>query len=439
VIRTDIQPRSHLDYVPGQVIVRVAEPAVRPHVAMVAAGHFTAASARELPEVVEEPLDYLRRNAGLKDVRPVFSTKRDTVADVSVSPTTRRKLAVLSSVADSEAEELAGINVLVLDRKKLTPEVVRHVSRSKAIELIEPVPARWLAGQPVDAHQNLQWGLRAIEWFQSSIPDAREIRVGVMDTGIDVRHPDLKDVEMDYDHGGLSGDDMVGHGTHVAGIITANANNAVGISGVASCKLSVWKIFPDEPIEGEFYVDHERYWQALRQAELSGVRVVNLSIGGTIPEQVESLLFRRLQRKGITVVAAMGNEYHEGNPTSYPAAYGDVISVGSIAETRRRSTFSNTGRHIDLVAPGSNVLSTVPMRRSPYRAETAYAAWSGTSMATPHVAGAAALLATRFPEKSGTEIREQLRDTALKIPAMKDRSWTREYGSGLLSVTNALR
>ena len=134
----------------------------------------------------------------------------------------------------------------------------------------------------------------------------------------------------------------------------------------------------------------------------------------------------------------MGNEYEEGNPTSYPAAYDDVVSVGSIAEDRRRSSFSNTGRHIDLLAPGSNILSTLPTSRSAQRRETDYASWSGTSMATPHVTAAAALLLTDPPGWSPAQVAGRLRCAASPVAEMGGREWTEAHGSGLLNLRAAL-
>jgi len=208
----------------------------------------------------------------------------------------------------------------------------------------------------------------------------------------------------------------------VCGIIAATANNAAGITGIANCRLAVWKVFDDSPAEdGEFYVDGVRYLQALRAVELAGVRALNLSLGGTASSNTETILFGRLQRAGVTVVAAMGNEFDQGNPTEYPAAYDGVVSVGAVGETRERAPFSNTGRHIDIVAPGANVFSTLPARRSAYRDEVDYAAWDGTSMATPHVAAAAALVAAKFPTKTSDQVRVHLRDTATKLAAMGGR------------------
>jgi len=144
-----------------------------------------------------------------------------------------------------------------------------------------------------------------------------------------------------------------------------------------------------------------------------------------------------LVRSGVVVCAAMGNEYEEGNPVEYPAAFAGVVSVGATDETGRRAPFSNTGRHIDVVAPGVNVLSTLPMKPT-WDGEKEYAAWAGTSMATPYVAGLAALLRAKHPTWSGQKLADRLRKTARKLPAMKQKSFTREYGHGLVDVEKAL-
>ncbi len=429
--------KPHLAFLPGQLILRIREAAVRPHLGP-AQLMFSRGEAKRLPDTVAGPLEYLRKNAGLKAVHPLFSSRRAEVRRLSFATADRQKLAILSSVSDSENEDLAGFTVVSLDPKKITPKILQQLRASKAVQLAEPMPARWLAGGTADPMQNLQWGLRAIKWFDAAIPDASGVRVGVLDTGVDTTHPDLRKLRIDYHHDGLKAEDIVGHGTHVSGIIAATTNNGVGISGVAGCKLSVWKIFPDTPEQGDFYVDGERYLQALNAVIGAGVKVMNLSIGGTEHSQTEALLFRRLSDRGIIVVAAMGNEYEDGNPTEYPGAYKGVLAVGSVAENLRRSSFSNTGKHIVLVAPGSNILSTLPMKRSAYREETEYAAWSGTSMATPHVTAAAALVLARQTHNSPAQVSAHLRETTTHLPAMKKATWTPAYGSGLLNLKNAL-
>jgi subtilisin family serine protease len=306
--------------------------------------------------------------------------------------------------------------------------------------IAEPMPARWAqaTGSP-DPMINRQWGLRAINWFAAKRVRAGTIAVGVMDTGIDARHPDLRSAIRTYHHDGLGAADLLGHGTHVSGIIAARINNSIGIAGVASCKIVMWKIFGDEPeSDGEFYVDGERFLRALGDASGAGVRVVNLSLGGTESSDTEQLLVRRLERAGVVVVAAMGNEYEDGNPTEYPAAYDSVLAVGAVAETLRRSVFSNTGRHIVLVAPGSNILSTLPRKRSPYLDETDYAAWSGTSMATPHVAGVAALAAAKHPDWDAVAIKKHLAASTAKVPGMRGKKRTDHYGTGLIDVDRSV-
>ena len=165
---------------------------------------------------------------------------------------------------------------------------------------------------------------------------------------------------------------------------------------------------------------------------------MNLSIGGTASSRTETLLFRRLEADGVLSVAAMGNEFLDGNTKEYPAAYKGVLAVGAVSEKRERAWFSDTGRHIDLVAPGSNILSTVPTQPSPYLAETHYAAWSGTSMAPPHVTAAAALLTAQCGAANAREVRQQLVGTASRLPALKNRRKTTAYGAGLLNLRQAL-
>ncbi|MEK6274334.1 MAG: S8 family serine peptidase [Actinomycetota bacterium] len=426
------------DHIPGQMIVRVHRGALEP-VLGAARLRFDRTEANLLPESVAEPLDYLRRSAGLKSIVPVFSSQHQRLARSDLKGVARQRVAVLSSVSDSESEELAGITLATLPAKEVTPGLMKKVEAAPAIEYVELVPARWLlAAGSVDPLCNLQWGLRAIRWFQAKRTNADAVRVAVLDTGIDAAHPDLKKIDIDYDHTGLSARDLIGHGTHVSGIIAALTNNSVGISGVAKTTLAVWKIFPDEPDGGDFFVDTVRYLRALNAVIGAGAKVLNLSIGGTASSQTEELLFRRLERNGVTVVAAMGNEYEEGDPTEYPGAYDGVLAVGSVAETLARSAFSNTGNHIGLVAPGSNILSTLPTRGSPYLDETDYASWSGTSMATPHVAGAAALVAAQEPTWTAADIKKHLRKTARRLPRMRGTSWTKTYGSGLLDLEKAL-
>lgn len=434
---TFARPRGRrLEYLPGQIVLRVHEEAVRPQVG-VGPLPLAAETAELLPESVGGPLDFLAREAGAREARPLFAPR--PARRVPLPRHQRLRVAAARSVAESESEELAGLTVVELPQRHLTPAVLRRVAASRGIDFAEAMPARWLAApEKADARRNRQWGLRAIRWFEANRPSARDVTVAVLDTGIDMRHPDLMGAVATYDHEGTRARDLLGHGTHVSGIIAAKANNDAGISGVASCRLAIWKVFPDEPIRGDFYVDGVRYLRALNAVIESGAKVLNLSLGGTASSKAEEILFTRLERFGVTVVAAMGNDFEHGNPTEYPAAYNGVLAIGSIAEPDTRSPFSNTGRHIGIVAPGSNVLSTAPTTRSKYRRETGYAAWSGTSMATPHVAAAVSLVAAKHADWIPADIKDHLLAKASKLADMQGKDWTQAYGNGLLDVAAAL-
>jgi hypothetical protein len=372
--------QGRLEYVPGRIVVRVHED-------------------------VREPFDYLEREAGAHTV-----------------------------------ETLDGdMTIVWLGDREVSPQLLRTVESSPAVAFAERVPARWLSAvETADPRHNRQWGLRAIRWFDADVPAAEEVTVAICDTGVDEAHPDLQGVVSSYDHEGATATDIVGHGTHVSGIVAARSDDVAGVVGVARCRVAMWKVFPDEPTAGNFYVDGTRFLRALNAVASSGAKVLNLSLGGTQSSQAEQLLFDRLERAGVTVVAAMGNEHDHGNPVEYPAAYNHVLAVGAVAETNRRSPFSNTGAHIGLAAPGSNVLSTLPTAASSVRPDTRYASWSGTSMATPHVAAAAAIVAGRHPDWMPADTKQHLQARAAKVADMGGKSFTDEFGAGLLDIASLL-
>src|SRR5436190_13443650 len=371
---------GRLEYVPGSIVVRVHED-------------------------VREPFDYLEREAGAHAVETV----------------------------DGD------LTIVWLDDREVSPQLLRTVESSPAVAFAERVPARWLSAvETADPRHNRQWGLRAIRWFDADVPDAGEVTVAICDTGVDEAHPDLQGFVSSYDPEGATATDIVGHGRHVSGIVGARSDDLAGVVGVARCRVAMWKVFPDESTAGNFYVDGSRFLRALNAIATSGAKVLNLSLGGTQSSQAEQLLFERLERAGVTVVAAMGNEHDHGNPVEYPAAYDHVFAVGAAAETNRRSPFSNTGAHIGLAAPGSNVLSTLPTEPSSFRPDTRYASWSGTSMATPHVAAAAALVAAKHPDWTPADTKEHLRAHATKVAYMDGKSFTEEFGAGLLDIAALL-
>lgn len=451
---------QHPEHVRGQIIVKFKRDAAETAATALAAVPTTRRGARAsisaLPDAIQEPMAILRA-AGVTVSEPLF-------VDDDAAPRRGRRSA-LATTADSMPQVLArtareparetlrGFQ-LVEVRSSSTANVIARLKRSRAVEIVEPVPNHWPAikhtngaakrvrnSTLADPMSNRQWGLRAIRWFDKDRPDSSEVDVAILDSGIDAGHPELSDAIASYNYGANGKADKLGHGTHVAGIIAAAANNGIGITGIARCRLHCWKIFTD-PATGssDAGFDFKFYSTALNNVLKDNTKVVNLSIGGTAHSQTEAILFSELADAGVIVAAAMGNEYDEGDPIEYPAAYDGVIAVGAIDEADRRAEFSCTGKHIKVVAPGVNILSTVPQTKAIFASQKEYDSWPGTSMATPHVAGCAALLYANIPRTKANrdKIEAKLISKAKKLPGMKGKKFTDEYGFGLIDLANML-
>ena len=214
-------------------------------------------------------------------------------------------------------------------------------------------------------------------------------------------------------------DDAAGHGTHVAGTVGAVTDNGKGVAATCpGCKLLVAKagnsriLLDSDIVQGI-------YWSVNNRA-----RAINLSLGSKGKSRVLEHAVDYAWDHGVVVVAAAGNE-NTARPR-YPAAYKHVISVSATNQQNKRAPFSNYGSTVDVAAPGVEILSTVPGGR--------YGGKSGTSMASPHVAALAGLLATQ--RRSAREIRTQIERTAKDIgPRGRDQF----YGRGLIDANRAVR
>jgi subtilisin family serine protease len=452
VTRRTASGSNRAPLVAGQFIVRFKPQAVE---AMRAGPRLTAATPKALkaaraatPNEIAEPLAYLRTQAGLRSIQPMFRRPSKSPG-IKASPRSFAKAhtSLVESADNTWRESLRGFQLVEVDPSSDPDKIVKALSASKAIEFVEPVPDRWLCASASDPFVNRQWGLRAIRWFSDAThPSAATVHVAVLDSGIDAGHPDLKHAIEVYEHGAKSSSDILGHGTHVSGTIAAAINNGVGISGIANCRLHCVKIFADPPAgstdpaeDADF--DFDAFSNALAASLDSEIKVVNMSIGGGASSQTEAILFEQLADAGVVCVAAMGNEFAKGNPIEFPAAYKGVMAVGAIDEADRRASFSNTGTHIAVVAPGVNVLSTVPRKKAVLADATDYDSWPGTSMATPHVAGCAALLYAGKPKSktNARDIVDRLKSTARRLPGMGNKKKTQEYGFGLVDLAAALK
>src|SRR6266849_2232430 len=195
----ELRQSSQSEQVAGQLIVRFKSSAVRLVAESPLARTATARmAALAMPDEVSGPLDLLRNEAGLSSMKPLFVT--DTKMQPP-QPGVMALTAVHGALARSSTplrKSLTGFQLLEVKDKKVTPALLKRLRASKAIDLVEPVPNWWLT--TADPMINRQWGLRASRWFDGSHPDAANIHVAVLDSGIDDGHPDLENAIEEYRH-----------------------------------------------------------------------------------------------------------------------------------------------------------------------------------------------------------------------------------------------
>lgn len=247
------------------------------------------------------------------------------------------------------------------------------------------------------------------------------VKIGIIDTGIQKDHPDLAgNIITGYDFVNNDNDanDDNGHGTHVAGIAAASSNN-LGVVGVSHSS----QLMPIKVLNAQGYGYLSDVAKGVYFATDNGVRVINLSLGSTSDSSLLRDAVNYATNKGVLIIAAAGND--GGAPCSYPAAYSNAVCVVATDSRNLLASFSNIGG--ELAAPGVYNYST-------YIGST-YRYLSGTSMATPHVSGAAALLMSICTTCSSSEIRTLMRDTAVDLGEMgKDIL----FGYGLIDLTTAV-
>ena len=260
------------------------------------------------------------------------------------------------------------------------------------------------------------------------------VTVAVIDSGVDYTHPDLAPNYVGgYDFANLDGDPMDdhGHGTHVAGTIaaamenpTGNPAEAEGVAGVAPhARILAYKVCRADGSCDDFAVQ-----QAIARAITDGAKVINMSLGQTEYSQSLDEAVQEAWNAGLVIVAGAGND--GTTEQFYPAAFDNVIAVGAFDESHRRASFSNYGSWVDISAPGSYIMSSYPMSSCTSTAtpgDTGCYTWnSGTSMATPHVAGAAALIWSRSDVTSNSQVVDILLNSAdgQGVSPVRLDSWT---------------
>ncbi|KNY26165.1 S8 family peptidase [Pseudobacteroides cellulosolvens] len=346
------------------------------------------------------------------------------------------------TIADNEGKILKsnpnGLTLIEVDDKKISKKM-KDLKKNKNIEYVVPNYTRqaveFPSDLPNDPEFKNQWGLQNINAQQAWVKLAetsslKEVKVAVIDTGLDMQHEDLKDkispdgydfVDMDNDptYGPVNED----HASHVAGIIAATTDNKLGVSGTSG-KAPI-KIMPLRVLNAGFGEDFN-IAQAITYAADHGVKVINMSLGGAMESPVLTEAVNYALSKNVVVVAAAGNNSMDA-ANFYPAAIPGVVTVSATDINNSFASFSNYGSVVELAAPGVDVLSTITKNKYEY--------FDGTSMSAPFVSAACALLLSRNPSLSNIEVEQFLTDSAKDIGSVgKDES----FGYGLLDLAKAL-
>ena len=307
-----------------------------------------------------------------------------------------------------------------------------------------------VSAAPSDPLIGDQWALDQVgatcAW--QSTTGSRDIIVAIVDSGVDLQHPDFADRILpgyDFVDDDPDASDENGHGTNVAGIVAATLDNAEGIAGLAPGV----SILPVRVMDASGRGSEEAIAAGVRFSAEQGARVINLSLGSTLvlSAEEESELVKQAIRDaiagGAVVVVAAGNDFVPF-PNSIAGETPDAMVIAALDPNDQKADFSNSGPWISVGAPGVQILSAMPTyevfltsdelpRAERFRNDYDY--MSGTSQATPYVAALAALLLSADPALTPAEVREQIERTAVDISSINPDV---EIGSGRIDACAAL-
>jgi serine protease len=364
---------------------------------------------------------------------------------------------------------LGGFNRVLIPQGKSVEEMVESFRALKEVEYAEPNYIARAFMVPNDPYYHAQWHMDNATYGGIQMEEAWDIEPGgdpsvvvaVVDTGVAYENykkvwktyykaPDLVNTAFvagyDFVEDDTHPNDDNSHGTHVAGTIAQSTNNAIGVAGVAF-KCS---IMPVKVLDRNGYGTYADVADGIIYAADNGAKVINLSLGGPDPSTTLENAVAHAYAKGVTVVAAAGNEYGSGNAPQYPAAYDKyVIAVGATRYDENHAPYSNTGNYLDLTAPGGDL--SVDLNKDGYgdgvlqntfnpntknTKDFGYWFFDGTSMAAPHVSGVAALVISHKIATTADEVRQCLESTAEDKGAL---GWDPIYGWGIVDAYAALK
>ncbi|MDD5309836.1 MAG: S8 family peptidase [Deltaproteobacteria bacterium] len=303
---------------------------------------------------------------------------------------------ILNELGAKVLGKIARLDVsrLKLPRGEKVERIVERLKKLPQVAYAEPNYLLRITGPSDDARWSEQWDMRRMGADQGWAVErgSSGVVIAIVDTGVDLDHPDLKPKLVaghDFVDNDDAPDDVGGHGTHCAGIAAAATGNGVGVAGVCpGCAIMPIRVMDGSGTGAVSAIADGVVWAADH-----GARVISLSLGGPYTSYAEEEAINYAWSKGAVVVAAAGNDNMQS--PFYPAWFERCIAVGASDENDARADFSDYGPWVDVAAPGTAILSTVPGGGYEYK--------QGTSMAAPHVAGLAGLVLSRLGA-SGTNV-----------------------------------
>jgi len=406
------------------------------------------------------------KKSATKQTNSIASSARTQLSAQGVSITSLNRLfpnAVRSvgtqSLAQSPLPDLGDLYVAKYEGNQNITGVINALLKDEQILYAEPSYIYKTSYVPNDANFTTQSYLTKVQASQAwdVLRDASSVIIGIVDSGSDLQHEDLAanifintadpvngvdddndgyvDNYYGWDFVGNSASTMIPdnnpdvtsdtteHGVHVSGIASAVSNNGKGVASIAfNAKLMIIKTGADNNGKSIY-----KGYEGIKYAADHGAKIINCSWGGPGGGQFGQEMIDYAVAKGSLVVAAAGNEGDE--VPGYPAAYKGVLSVASVTNNDVKSSFSSYGYSVDISAPGTSIYNTLN--------GSTYGFLSGTSMASPMVASAAALVKAKYPNYNGLQIGEVLRTTADPIDAANP-TYANKLGKGRLNVFKAL-
>jgi thermitase len=303
-------------------------------------------------------------------------------------------------------EQIAQLRVHVIEvAEPAVEEIVEALKRNPNVEFVEVESTAAGSATTSDPYvaNGAQWHLSRI-----GVPDAwnsttgkNDIVVAVLDTGVQLNHPDLAGQLLagyDFINNDSDPSDDHGHGTAVAGVVAAAGNNGIGVAGVAyGCK-----ILPVKVLDATNYGSYSAIAKGITFAADQGVRIINASICGKTSSFTLQAAVDYAWTKNAIVFGAAGNEAN--SETCYPAACRTAVGVSALDLANALASFSSYGTHVMVSAPGKDILTT--------QRQSSYGKWYGTSFACPVVAGIGALMLSVNPQLSNSELVQILKTTA---------------------------